>query len=359
LIDQEIKKANASLEKVKLFRRGKHLTLRGTFPPKPGDGDRPKQYIISIGLPATQEGVKLAKAKAQKLEAELIYERWDWSKIDKTTPLQPENTVEKLVTEFENYYWQTRQKTVNREKNYQDDYLQPFLYLPQDEPISGDLLKKALLTLQPDSRQRLRFAVAYGALAKFAGISIDLSQLKGNYQPSTKRNIPSDFEIERYWESIPNPAWRWVLGIIAAFGIRPHEIFWLNTSRLDEYPPILIVQEPTKTGYRLVYPLPNEAWVQKWQLHQRQLPKIATEGKSNRELGAKISQGFNRYQIPSPYHFRDAYAIRGEILNVNPATVAQWMGHSLEVHYKKYLTHINERHFNEAWKKINQSATNV
>ncbi len=98
---------------------------------------------------------------------------------------------------------------------------------------------------------------------------------------------------------------------------------------------------------------------EKWQLHQRQLPKIATEGKSNREPKLKNIQGFNRYQIPSPYHFRDAYAIRGEILNVNPATVAQWMGHSLEVHYKKYLTHINERHFNEAWKKINQSAPNV
>jgi hypothetical protein len=181
-IEQEIAEANQVLSQIKICRRGNRLYVRGTLPPKPGDGNKPKQYKMATGLPATQEGVKLAKAKAQKLEAELIYERWDWSKIDKTTPLQPENTVEKLVTEFENYYWQTRQKTVNREKNYKDDYLQPFLYLPQDEPISGDLLKKALLTLQPDSRQRLRFAIAYGALAKFAGISIDLSQLKGNYQ---------------------------------------------------------------------------------------------------------------------------------------------------------------------------------
>ena len=50
--------------------------------------------------------------------------------------------------------------------------------------------------------------------------------------------------------------------------------------------------------------------------------------------------------IPSPYHFRNAYAIRGAILN---ATVAQWMGHSLNVHDKKYLRHVNQKHLTNAW----------
>jgi hypothetical protein len=66
--------------------------------------------------------------------------------------------------------------------------------------------------------------------------------------------------------------------------------------------------------------------------------------KGNIRLGAKISQKFNKLDIPSPYHFRDAYAITGEVLNYNPALVAQWMGHTLDVHYKKYLRHINQRH---------------
>lgn len=67
------------------------------------------------------------------------------------------------------------------------------------------------------------------------------------------------------------------------------------------------------------------------------------------ELGRKIGQRFNEYKIPSPYHFRDAYAITGEIYNYNPALVAQWMGHSLDTHFKRYLRHINQRHFTNAW----------
>ena len=46
------------------------------------------------------------------------------------------------------------------------------------------------------------------------------------------------------------------------------------------------------------------------------MPKIKTEGKSNQELGGKISQKFNELDIPSPYHFRDAYAIRGLVMGL-------------------------------------------
>jgi hypothetical protein len=100
---------------------------------------------------------------------------------------------------------------------------------------------------------------------------------------------------------------------------------------LVDYPPALFVLNGTKTGARLVYPLPNEVWVNEWKLYDPILPNIDTTGKSNMQLGRKISQRFCEYKIPSPYHFRDAYAIRGEILNYNPALVAQWMGHNLTV----------------------------
>lgn len=66
-------------------------------------------------------------------------------------------------------------------------------------------------------------------------------------------------------------------------------------------------------------------------------------------LGRKIGQKFNEMNIPSPYHFRDAYAVLGEVLNYSPAMVAQWMGHDLNTHYKKYLRHISKRQFNDAW----------
>ena len=103
--------------------------------------------------------------------------------------------------------------------------------------------------------------------------------------------------------------------LLTVHGIRPHEIFHLDCSQMCDYPPVLQVKENTKTGSRLVYPLPDERRVTTWKLHEQILPKIDTTNKSNMKLGQKISQRFWEYKIPSPYHFRDAYAITGEILN--------------------------------------------
>lgn len=140
-----------------------------------------------------------------------------------------------------------------------------------------------------------------------------------------------------------------MFGIIACYGIRPHEIFHLECSQMCDYPPALLVKENTKTGSRLVYPLPDEARVNSWKLYEPILPNIATEGKSNMELGRKIGQKYIECKIPSPYHFRDAYAVLGEVMNYNPALMAQWMGHSLDTHYKRYLRHISQRQFTSAW----------
>ena len=343
-MDHQIKAANAKLTKIKILHRGNTLALRGVLPPKPGDGHKPKRYTLSYGLPANKQGLQIALAKAQQLEIDLLYDRFNWGNNNQLI-------VEDAIAKFENAFWQKKKKTISRADNYKEDYLKPFLYLPQDEVLTGELLKRALLTTEADSRKRLRLAIAYGALAKFAGIELDLSGLRGSYKPKVVREIPTEEEIERYRESISNPGWRWVFGIIAAFGIRPHEIFHLDISRLGEYPPILQVGEKTKTNYRLVYPIPNEHWIVDWNLGDRAFPNIAVEGKSNRQLGTKIGQGFYERKIPSPYHFRDAYAIRGVIYNFNPANVAKWMGHSLTVHEQKYLHHIQEKHFSESWEK--------
>jgi hypothetical protein len=220
---------------------------------------------------------------------------------------------------------------------------------PQDKLLTVDLLRKALKTTMPDSRKRRGMAIAFGALLNYFDIEHDLNKYKGNYAPTVKREIPTLNEIDSYWERIKSPQWKWVFGIIACYGIRPHEIFYLDCSLMQEYPPALFVKEGTKTGSRLVYPLPDERRIKEWKLHEPVMPNIDTTGKSNMKLGGKISERFYDYKIPSPYHFRDAYAILGEVLHYNPALVAQWMGHGLDVHYKRYLRHINQRHFTDAW----------
>ncbi len=324
--------------------RGNTLSLRATLPPKPGDGYKNKQYTLSPGFSATDEGLKLTLIEAQRIEADLIYSRFSWD------VKQDRLTVERAIAEFEQDYWNRREKTVNRAENFKHDYLTHFLYLPQDQLLTAELLVKALKTVKPDSRKRWKMAIAYNSLLNHFNIEHDLKRYRGNYQPKAKRQIPTEQEIDYYWENnCKSPQWKWVYGIIACYGIRPHEIFHLNTSQLGEYPPVLEVLEGTKTGQRYVCPIPDEKRVIKWNLAKKILPNINTEGKSNKELGNKIGQRFNEMGIPSPYHFRDAYAIRGAILNFNPATVAQWMGHSLNIHDKKYLRHVNQKHLTDAW----------
>lgn len=339
----KIDRANQRLNKIKIKQRGSRLILRATLPPKPGHGQLARQYTISTGLPANSEGLQIALIEAQKIEGDLIYGRFSWSED------QDKLTVAIAIQKFEDYHWQKREKTVNTKNTYKYDYLNHFLYLPQDKLLTADLLVKAVKTTAPDSRKRRGMAIAYGALLNYFEIENDLSSYKGNYAPTKKRIIPSLEDIDRYYAMNKSPQWRWVFGIIACYGIRPHEIFHLDCSMMMEFPPVLMVGDKTKTGSRLVYPLPDETRAREWKLHEAILPNIDVTGKSNMQLGQKITQHFWEAKIPSPYHFRDAYAIQGAVRHCSPALVAQWMGHDLKTHYQKYLRHISKSQFNDAW----------
>lgn len=340
-------RANAKLDRVKILQRGNKLSIRGRFPPKPGDGSKPKRYIIPTGLSATATGLKLALAKAQQLESDLIYERFTWN-------LSEEISVAQATALFEKDYWNTREKTINRVSNFKKDYKSHFLYLPQEDPCTADLLKSALInSSEADSRKRKGRAIAYSALLNFLDIKHDLTRYKGSYKPTKKRELPTEEEILYYYENnCKSPQWRWVFGIIACYGVRPHEVFRCDPSGITYDDPALKILENSKTGERIVYPIPSAELPIKWNLQEIKLPRINTEGKSNQILGNKISTRFWHLKIPSPYHFRDAYAVRGEIYNFNPAMVAQWMGHSLATHDEKYLRHIQKTHLKQAWQKL-------
>jgi integrase len=356
-VQGKIDRANDRLDKIKIKQRGTRLILRATLPPKAGQGSKNKQFTISTGLPSTPEGLKLALIEAQKIEGDLIYGRFSWGGNAPShgacyTPWDEDRdklTVAIAIQKFEDHHWQKREKTPNTANTYKYDYLNHFLYLPQDKLLTADLLVKVVKTTIPDSRKRRGMGIAYGALLNYFEIENDLTSYKGNYSPTKKRIIPSLEDIDKYYAMMKSPQWRWVFGIIASYGIRPHEIFHLDCSMMMEFPPVLMVGEKTKTGSRLVYPLPDETRARDWKLHEAILPNIDVTGKSNMALGQKVSQHFWEAKIPSPYHFRDAYAIQGAVRHCSPALVAQWMGHDLKTHYQKYLRHISKSQFNDAW----------
>ncbi len=247
---------NQGLKRVRLRRKGSRLYLRATLPPKPGDGDRAKQYEIATGCNCTPAGLKVARAKALELEGAIERERFDWHQYLKGKDKPPE-TVRDWIVRFEKNFWEQNPKTPSKENYLKRDFQEKFNLLPEDVPLTGELLKKIILEqTKPATRKRRAHCFAFGQLAKLAGIKgVDFTKLQAGYKAKAiaPEELPTDKQILEVWEAIKNPGWKWTIAVLATYGLRPHEIFHLDIGRLTEEPGILKVLAQTKTGSRLIW----------------------------------------------------------------------------------------------------------
>lgn len=117
-----IAKANARLDRVKIRQKNNRLYLRATLPAKDGSG-KWKQTDVATGCPAGDKGYKAALAKAQKMESDLIFDRFNWDDWLKekeqrlVVPLR--NNFETAVAKHQEWYWESRKKTKTKEEGYQ------------------------------------------------------------------------------------------------------------------------------------------------------------------------------------------------------------------------------------------------
>jgi integrase len=200
--------------------------------------------------------------------------------------------------------------------------------------------------------------MAYAALAKFAEITVDLKPLRSDYSPKSvsPRDLPTDEQILEVAERFTDPGWRWIYGMLATYGLRDHEVFRLDTSRLQESPHILEVLDDSKTGRRQVFPCPS-GWAEHFKVWEVQFPSFRTqlEGMNNNALGEKISSKFWAMKLPfTPYALRHAYAVRTAVLGVEVAIASRWMGHSVAVHTRTYHQFLNEGHNIRAWEMMRE-----
>ena len=75
--------------------------------------------------------------------------------------------------------------------------------------------------------------------------------------------VPTDAEITAWVEGAPDPV-RFYWGMMATYGLRPHEIEGSVLIERD----LCQVAEGTKTGFRTVVPLPRE-WVKRFELRDK------------------------------------------------------------------------------------------
>lgn len=348
-IDGKIAQANGRLKSnnvgVRIERSHNRLCLRSTLPPKPTSGlDKPCQQRIYLSCRANPSGLKLAEAEARKVSALLDCKQFSWEPYLKTGNDKELVFASEWVEKFKEEYFNRRTKSPKTETTWDKDYMAVFKRLPDDCEMSAAVLRELVLTTEPDTRGRKRYCIALGALAKFAAIDFSPSSLAGNYSPRkvVPRDLPTDEEIAMWHSKIKHKAWQWAYGMLATYGLRPHELFHLNFDDM----PILTVLDG-KTGSRRIWACYPE-WVDELGLAEVNLP-LATS-KNNSGLGERVSQYFRRSGLPfTPYCLRHCWAIRTLEFGLDISLAAQQMGHSVQVHSQTYHRWISDRHHQRAY----------
>jgi integrase len=351
-IDGRIAQANGRLKSAKvgiaIVRQGDRLYLRGTFPPKPdSDKKAPYQQRLALGFHANPLGVKNAEAEARKIGALLDCKEFEWLPYLKISA--PSVTCGDWVAKFEKDYFDKRDRNPKTETTWQKNYNEVLKRLPVEEPLSIKVLKSLIEQTTPDTRSRQNYAMVCNAFAKFANLDTDFSIYSGKYSPrrATPRDLPTDEAIQIAYNQISSPEWQWVYGVIATYGIRPHEVFYLDLEDL----PIATVTDG-KTGARRVWACYPE-WVDTFSIKNVCLPNVT--GKANVNLGERVSKAFKRYGVPfAPYDLRHCWAVRSLEFGLDISLAAQQMGHSAKVHSDLYHHWISDRHHQKAYDLLMQ-----
>lgn len=312
--------------KLRIEVKGSSLVLRGVLPPRTSDRKEPYRQRLSLGMKLSPAAITQAQSLAQKISFDVDMGRFDWANYSDTDENQ------KTCSQWVKLFADSHSETI-KPNTWIKSYLYYFDKLPQEEILTADVLTMiydAIAVSKKRSKQLC--AIAFQKLAKFAGIDLNLSRVRKAKADLSKRDIPSDKAIVEFFDKIPNPQWRFAYGLLAAYGLRPHELSFLD---FKDFPVIKVTEG--KTGDRRVHPIPAE-WVDTFGLSANGvLPEVE-------KFGNMASRQFLRCKCPfRPYDLRHAYAIRGTVTKkLSTPVMARLMGHSTTVHLSTYNAWIKD-----------------
>jgi hypothetical protein len=351
--DQAIVSANRRLKLgelgISIQRMGASLYLVATLPPRPNaDRTDDHQQRISLRLKANPASVGLAENEARIVSGKIAAREFDWMPYLKGIRQKPETAgewVERFTREFEDTVSVT---------TWRSDYRNVLNKLPPDAPLTEQVLRTAIDGTKIDSKQRKRFCLTLGRLARFAGLEVNFKGIQGKYSEShtEPRDLPEDNLIAECFYSIDDPGWRWVFGAIATFGLRNHEVFYLDIQSLQQGSASVWVTEG-KTGARQVWAFYPE-WIDDFDLKKRVLPKVT--GKTHEDFGRRVSKFFGRAIPFECYNLRHRWAVRTLEFGLDPTLAARQMGHSVAVHERTYHRWIDAGVHERAYKALTMSA---
>jgi integrase len=358
-VNQRLKAARLGLQ---IERRGEKLSLRGTLPPRPNSSRlQPYQQRLSLGLPATPTGLKQAEQEVKVIAAHLIQKTFDWRNYTNVLggSWLKQLDLDQQLQAFEQHFLTqpSRKNNPSAVKTTWETayapYLRKLVAIAQTRPQLNlaEAIYETVRSTDASSRSRQVCCTALSALATFLNLElpIELKSFWGGYSPSRTqaRDLPTDELIVAAFEQIPNPAWRFVYGIMATYGLRNHEVFFCDYSALKQAGPeaTIRVLSTTKTGSHEVWPFYPE-WVEQFNLQEICLPPIAIDLNRTtlQRIGQRVTGQFRRYGLPfSPYDLRHAWAVRTIHFGLPDTVAARMMGHSVAVHTRTYHQWITRR----------------
>ena len=310
------------------------LYLSGFFPKKDGSTGT-AQYMVTLQLDDTPAGQKAAEKWLKKAERDLKAGRWDWADWQRTKHTGQTGTWQEAIRSL-------RRRKVELGKTsastWQVNYWGSLKLMPMEAKVTTESIAEELGRYSRDQYTYKKLFYLLRDIAGIVGVPFPEVGVPTYSKKGNQTDVPSDSEIIDWVQSAPQPE-RWYFGMMATYGLRPHECDDC-TLLTNESPMLVQVADETKTGYRTVIPQ-EEAWVELFELQNRQ---TRPDSERDADRNDTTSVWLNRWRLKQklqwkPYALRHAYAGRlwrngGAELDVFDA--AQLMGHSQKEHIETY-----------------------
>lgn len=347
-----LREVNARLKAGKVglsvIRIKKKLYLQGKMP-DPKNPGMMKRRQLPLKINASIAGIQVAEEEARRISVQIARGQQPEPTYKDATG-GGEKKLGDWIASWERAYRKRRGDKFNP-KTWAKDYAFVYSKLDRDRIWDDDYLMEFIERgTDAGTRSRVRFVNAIRALARHAGRDIDFKGMNSGYEAQkVARILPDDEDIVKVWKQVRDMGmsdWAWVLGAIATYGLRPHEVYRLDTTVLESGEDKSIrVTENSKTGERVVWPVWPD-WVEKFGLQDVRIPEYDGDNPDDNEiLGHKVTLKFTR-NIGVPfklYNLRHKYAVRCIAFEVNDTMAARWMGHSVDVHRKTYQRWLSAR----------------
>lgn len=339
-----VEDANARLKAVKagcsIQLRGRSLSLLATLPLRDGPGR--KQQRITLGPISIFEAERQAMALSLALR-ENSFNWEDWNGLGPAALVTVDTFREAAHRLHAKHYTKDPERGA---KNWSKNWAPALRRLPAQGAVTEKVLLKAIQPLPENGSSRRNQGTILARVAESLNIPTKaLRKACAGYGIAqlTPRDIPEDGVIEEIILGITAPHWRWCFGMLAAYGLRPHELEDLTPGTKRTW----IVADRTKTGSRQVHPCPS-AWYELFSLGT-----VTKPPPSNLEMSARLSLQLRRIKAPfTSYALRHAYAIRLMEKGVPPELGCRLMGHTLKTHESQYKRWIQQERIARAMSRF-------